>query len=98
MKIGSIQVELKVDDSSIKQALSRLDLNQKQQLALEATLRGVDLESVIETMEDLWSGIQPAYEKNLAALNASRCNRCEKCGVILFDDSELCPECQENKL
>lgn len=55
---------------SIREAFSTLEISAKQQMALEATLRGVDLETVFTMLDTAAELLKPLYEKNLAALGA----------------------------
>ena len=55
---------------SIREAFSTLEISAKQQIALEATLKGVDLETVFTMLDTAVELLKPLYEKNLAALGA----------------------------
>jgi len=57
---------------SIKEAFSRMKVTDKERMALEATLRGIDLETVFNAMDNLAELLKPLYEKNLAALGADQ--------------------------
>jgi phage terminase large subunit GpA-like protein len=57
---------------SIKEAFNKLDTTTKERMALEATLRGVDLEIVFNSIDHLADLIGPLYRKNLAALGADQ--------------------------
>ena len=37
------------------------------------------------------------WETDPESLRASRNKRCNQCGVIQFDDEDLCPECKEDQ-
>lgn len=129
---------------TIREALQKMNIKDKEAMALQAALIGLDLDSAIETFDQLFDLIGPSYRRNLEVLGVdlatdpdmtvrttgvtgksnhttiideavgnegwetdpeslrasdlSHNNRCEHCGIILFDDDTVCPECIEGSI
>lgn len=96
---------------TIKELFSKMDMSDKERMALEATLRGVDLEDLFNTMDNISEIIRPLYRKNMIALGVDLgspegdksvdtsgviCRDCGKYVHTLVDG--ICGECRRLEL